>query len=151
MFYHFTLSFANGCAQGKAELSHFLRLSSVLHAPRRVNTRHGTHCVCKRRRRQQNPAASRRLRIQQWDCSQGGGRVGVAAGAAEEPHFNRRWIVVRSPDGALGQRKGLPKGLPDGGLADGGVRPGRRGGHPAQNQCPRYRQKPIHEKRLTKK
>ena len=57
------------------------------HSPRRVNTRHGTHCVCKRRRRQQNPAASRRLRIQQWDRSRGGGRVGVAAGAAEEPHF----------------------------------------------------------------
>ena len=60
---------------------------SVFHSPRRVNTRHGTHCVCKRRRRQQNPAASRRLRIQQWGRSRGGGRVGVAAGAAEEPHF----------------------------------------------------------------
>ena len=64
-----------------------LSAAQSLHSPRRVNTRHGTHCVCKRRRRQQNPAASRRLRIQQWDRSRGGGRVGVAAGAAEEPHF----------------------------------------------------------------
>ena len=78
------LLFLKKCKRAQPSLSAAV---SVFHSPRRVNTRHGTHCVCKRRRRQQNPAASRRLRIQQWDRSRGGGRVGVAAGAAEEPHF----------------------------------------------------------------
>ena len=100
----------------KSKRAHSSLSAAVLHSPRRVNTRHGTHCVCKRRRRQQNPAASRRLRIQQWGRSRGGGRVGVAAGAAEEPHFTQcdpPLDLWTAHDDSLVQQR---TGLPDGGL-----------------------------------